>query len=81
MSFVSWAKHDYKSVTHVDGSARVQLVYPSDDCRLRMILEEYYERTGIPMLLNTSLNIKGMPMVDTWDHAVEFEKKYGVKVF
>ena len=81
MQFVAWAKHDYKSVTHVDGSARVQLVYPNDDCRLRMILEEFYSRTGVPMLLNTSLNIKGEPMVDTWEHALEFEKKYGVRVF
>ena len=81
MQFVAWAKHDYKSVTHVDGSARVQLVYPNDDCRLRMILEEFYSRTGVPMLLNTSLNIKGEPIVDTWEHALEFEKKYGVRVF
>ena len=81
MQFVAWAKHDYKSVTHVDGSARVQLVYPNDECRLRMILEEFYSRTGVPMLLNTSLNIKGEPMVDTWEHALEFEKKYGVRVF
>ena len=81
MQFVAWAKHDYKSVTHIDGSARVQLVYPNDDCRLRMILEEFYSRTGVPMLLNTSLNIKGEPMVDTWEHALEFEKKYGVRVF
>tara|TARA_Y100001973_G_C5198906_1_gene336239 strand:- start:80 stop:1450 length:1371 start_codon:yes stop_codon:yes gene_type:complete len=81
MQFVSWAKHDYKSVTHVDGSSRVQLVYPNDDCRLRLILEEFFSRTGVPMLLNTSLNIKGEPMVDTWEHALEFEKKYGVRVF
>ena len=81
MQFVAWAKHDYKSVTHIDGSARVQLVYPNDDCRLRMILEEFYSKTGVPMLLNTSLNIKGEPMVDTWEHALEFEKKYGVRVF
>ena len=33
------------------------------------------------MLLNTSLNIKGQPMVDNWRHAEEFEKKYKVKVF
>jgi predicted NodU family carbamoyl transferase len=33
------------------------------------------------MLLNTSLNIKGQPMVNTWEDAKEFEKSYGVKVF
>jgi len=59
----------------------VQTVEPDCPSVLRRILEEYYERTGIPMLLNTSLNIKGQPIVDTWKDAVEFEKKYGVPVF
>src|SRR6056300_1447119 len=79
MQFVANAKHDYKSVTHVDGTARVQLV--EKDCKsiLRPILEEWYDKTGCPMLLNTSLNIKGQPMVDTWSDAMEFEKEYGVK--
>ena len=75
------AKHDYDSVTHVDNSARVQLVTPDSTSILRPILEEYYERTKVPMLLNTSLNIKGQPMVDNRFDAVEFEKKYGVQVF
>lgn len=81
MQFVAKAKHDYKSVTHVDGTARVQVVKP--DCRsvIRSILEEWYELTGCPMLLNTSLNIKGKPMVDTLDHAKQWEKNYGVRVF
>ena len=81
MQFVPQAKHDYKSVTHVDGSARVQIVKPNCKSILRPILEEWYNKTGCPMLLNTSLNIKGQPMVDTWEHALEFEKKYNVKVF
>ena len=81
MQYTSQAKHDYKSVTHVDNSARVQLVTPSCKTILRPILEEYYERTGVPMLLNTSLNIKGQPIVDNWQDAMDFEKKYGVQVF
>ena len=81
MQFVANAKHDHKSVTHVDGTARVQIV--RKDCKsvLRTILEEWYDDTGCPMLLNTSLNIKGQPMVDTWEHALEFQRKYNVKVF
>jgi len=39
------------------------------------------DKTGVPMLLNTSLNIKGQPMVDTWEHAKQFEEHYNVKVF
>lgn len=81
MQFTAQAKHDYDSVTHVDNSARVQLVTPSCKTILRPILEEYYEKTGVPMLLNTSLNIKGQPIVDNWQHAMDFQKMYGVKVF
>ena len=81
MQFVAKAKHDYSSVTHVDGTARVQVV--KKDCRsvIRYILEEWYSETGCPMLLNTSLNIKGMPMVDTWEDAENFMREYNVKVF
>ena len=80
MQFVAKAKHDHVSVTHVDGTARVQVV--KKDCKsvIRQILEEWYERTNCPMLLNTSLNIKGKPMVNTWEDALAFSDKYGVQV-
>ena len=81
MQYIAKAKHDHKSVTHVDGTARVQVV--KKDCKsvIRPILEEWYEQTKCPMLLNTSLNIKGKPMVDNLQQAKEFEKIYGVRVF
>lgn len=81
MQFVAQAKHDYSSVTHVDGTSRVQIVKKDCASVLRPILEEFYELTGVPMLLNTSLNIKGMPMVNDAEDAEEFEKHYNVKVF
>jgi carbamoyltransferase len=81
MQYVAKAKHDHKAVTHVDGTARVQVVRKDSKSILRPILETYYEVTKIPMLLNTSLNIKGQPMVNTWEDAKLFEKRYGVKVF
>ncbi len=81
MQFTAKAIHDYSSVTHVDGSARVQVVKKDCSSALRPILEEFYELTGVPMLLNTSLNIKGMPMVNDEKDAEEFESKYKVKVF
>lgn len=81
MQFVAQAKHDYDSVTHVDGSARVQVVKSDCGSVLRPILEEFYELTGVPMLLNTSLNIKGNPMVNDESDAVMFQSKYNVKVF
>jgi len=81
MQFVATAKHDYKSVTHVDGTARVQVVKKNCKSVIRPILEEWYDATGCPMLLNTSLNIKGEPMVDSPRDATRFMEKYGVQVF
>ena len=71
------------SVVHVDGTARVHTVSKRSTVHspLRRILEAWYEKTGSPVLLNTSLNIKGQPMVNTKKHAKEFEEKYNVKVY
>ena len=81
MQFVAKAKHDHKAVTHVDGTARVQIVKEDCGSLLRQILEDWYDRTGCPMLLNTSLNIKGEPIVNTWEQAEEWSRKYNVPVF
>ena len=45
------------------------------------LLLRWYKETGCPMLLNTSLNIKGEPMVDTEQDAERWQEKYKVKVF
>lgn len=81
MQYTSKALHDYKSVTHVDGTARVQIVKKDCQSIFRKVIEEYYERTGVPMLLNTSLNIRGRPMVNDIHDARLWEQKYKVKVF
>jgi|9_EtaG_2_1085328.scaffolds.fasta_scaffold00505_10 carbamoyltransferase len=65
---------------HVDNSARVQTVPKESVSILRPILEAWYARTGCPVLLNTSLNIKGKPMVNTIGDAMQFSHKYGVTV-
>jgi carbamoyltransferase len=54
---------------------------PKDGSPFRQLLEQWYERTGCPMLLNTSLNIKGQPIVNDFADAKNFEAQYGVKVF
>ena len=81
MQYVAKAKHDYRSVSHIDGTARVQIVKKNCSSIIRPVLEEWYDATGCPMLLNTSLNIKGKPMVNDWLDAMNFEKQYKVKVF
>ena len=74
---------DFIATQHVDKSARVHTVSDNlnDVSSLRKILECWYDRTGCPTLLNTSLNIRGKPMVNDKKDAAAFEKEYGVKVF
>jgi carbamoyltransferase len=67
------------AVCHVDGSSRVQTV-AKDGSGIRQLLEKWYVLTGCPMLLNTSLNIRGEPMVNDRADADRFEQLYGVKV-
>ena len=69
------------SIKHVDGTARVQVVPPNSKSVLRPILEEWYNLTACPLLINTSLNNKGMPMVNNRKEAREFESKHDVQVF
>jgi carbamoyltransferase len=70
----------YSAISHVDGTARVQTV-PADGSGFRRLLEAWHARTGCSMLLNTSLNIRGEPMVNDRSDADRFEKLYGVRVF
>lgn len=59
------------AVTHVDGSARVQTVRAEDNPFLHRLLEIVGELTGVPVLLNTSLNLPGKPIVETPGDALE----------
>ncbi|WP_329380048.1 carbamoyltransferase family protein [Streptomyces sp. NBC_01716] len=56
-------RHHLGAVTHIDGSARVQVLRPEHNPRLAAVLEEFAERAGIPALLNTSFNLRGQPIV------------------
>jgi carbamoyltransferase len=69
----------FPAIVHHDGTSRVQTV-PKDGSGIRELLEKWYVMTGCPMLLNTSLNIRGEPMVNDRADADRFEKLYGVKV-
>jgi carbamoyltransferase len=71
---------EFPAIVHIDGTSRVQTV-PNDGSLFRLLLEEWYKATGCPILLNTSLNIKGQPMVNNKTDARDWETAYGVKVF
>ena len=45
-----------------------------------MVLRKFYWETGIPMLLNTSLNIKGQPLLNDKNDIVNWEKEYNTKI-
>jgi carbamoyltransferase len=69
----------FPAVVHVDGTSRIQTV-PSNGSGIRELLEKWYVMTDCPMLLNTSLNIRGEPMVNDRADADRFEQLYNVKV-
>jgi carbamoyltransferase len=56
---------------HVDGSARVQTVDARDEPLLHALLRAFERRSGVPALVNTSLNTRGRPMVDDPRDALE----------
>jgi carbamoyltransferase len=70
----------FPAVVHVDGTSRVQTVSPEQHSLLYALLTEWEEATGCPMLLNTSLNSRGEPLVNTWEHALAFGKRENIKV-
>jgi carbamoyltransferase len=58
------------AIVHVDGTARVQTVRETTNPRLYRLLKEFEALTGVPVLINTSFNIKGEPIVETPEDAV-----------
>jgi carbamoyltransferase len=75
MILTFWANkaraHEIPAVVHVDGSARVQSVDRSTNPRYYDLIEEFGELTGVPIVLNTSFNLKGDPIVCTPKDAVQ----------
>ena len=59
----------FPAVTHVDYSARVQTVNGEEHPRFYELLKKFEARTGCPMLINTSFNVRGEPIVCTPEHA------------
>jgi carbamoyltransferase len=81
MQVIARCRHPdlYPAIVHHDRTSRVQTV-PKDRSGIRQLLEAWYAKTGCPMLLNTSLNIRGEPMVNDRFDADRFEKLYNLRV-
>ncbi len=70
----------FPAIVHYDNTSRIQTVTHDDNPGFRRLLEQWYTRTGCPMLLNTSLNIKGEPLVNSLEDAKRWEQSYGIPV-
>jgi carbamoyltransferase len=71
----------FPAIVHLDNTSRVQTVNKTDNPQFRALLELWYAKTGCPMLLNTSLNIKGKPMVNDAADAADWAQLHGLPVF
>ena len=72
--------NDCPAILHHDGTSRVQTVSKTDNEGFYELLKAWKKETGCPILLNTSLNIKGQPIVNDTKDGKAFTTHYGVKV-
>lgn len=74
MQYAWRAKHPQAvpAICHVDGTSRIQTVTREQNPSFHALLEAWYQETGCPMLLNTSLNVKGEPLVNSWADVMKF---------
>jgi carbamoyltransferase len=71
----------FPGIVHADSTSRIQTVPKNSSAGIRQLLEAWYQQTNCPMLLNTSLNIKGQPLVDSLEDARAWSNTYQVPVF
>jgi carbamoyltransferase len=66
------------AVNHVDGTARRQTVDRDSNPRHRALIEAFHERTGVPLVVNTSFDVMGQPTVCAPEEAVECFRSTGI---
>ena len=68
MNIIAKCKNEYlskiKGVLHIDNSCRIQIVNKNDNYLFYHLIDSFYKKTNLPILLNTSLNLKGETIVD-----------------
>ena len=65
-------------ITHVDGTCRIQTVTKEQNKNFYELIEEFYKRTEVPMLFNTSFNLAGEPLVETKEDALDTLKRSNI---
>jgi len=71
-------REDLPAITHVNGTARVQTVHPSNNCEFHTLLRAVGRLSGREMVVNTSFNVKGQPIVNTPLEAIETYLRTGI---
>jgi len=74
-----WRKR-VPAITHADNSTRPQLVYKKENPRYHTLLTAFYRKTGVPLLLNTSFNLRGEPIVASPEDAYRTYMRSGIDV-
>ena len=74
-----WRKR-VPAITHKDNSARPQLVFKKDNPAYHDLISAFYKKTGVPILLNTSFNLKGEPIVCSPEDAYSTFLRSGIDV-
>jgi carbamoyltransferase len=73
-------KSDISAVTHVDYSARIQTVHPETNPRYYALISAFKEKTSCPVVVNTSFNVRGEPIVGTPEDAFRCFMGTGIEV-
>jgi carbamoyltransferase len=79
MSYAVKVKKFIPGITHVDKSCRVQTLKKEQNKSFYELIQSFYKLSGIPILLNTSLNISGKPLIGTFEQAVDMFKSSSLK--
>ena len=67
-------KNNVPAITHVDGTARVQTVNSEQNPKLYSLIKEFQKLTGVPVILNTSFNDNGQPIIESPEDALRIFK-------
>ena len=68
------------SAVHIDNTSRVQTLRKEDNQAFYELIEKFYEITGVPIVMNTSLNVKGQPIVETPEEAMKLFEESDVDI-
>jgi carbamoyltransferase len=72
------AKEQVPAVVHVNGTCRIQTVNQNQNIVFYNLISEFYKKTGIPMLMNTSFNLSHEPIIETVEGAFESCRNSGI---